>query len=279
MNYKHLFHAGNFADVFKHIILITLIQALSRKETPFCYLETHAGAGLYDLQSEAAQKNKEFNEGIAKFYSENSSNPVISEYLSCVKKMNASDPQLLRFYPGSPLIAQYFLRTQDKMILCELQNDSYLELKKLFRNNKQVAVHQQDGYLGLKSFLPPKERRGLILIDPPYEKQEELSSLVKILKETIQRFETGVYSIWYPIKQRSLIEIFHKEIKATLTKPVLVAELSLHPEDLPFHLNGCGMLIVNPPWQLLQTLESTLTVLLDKLNTGQGLYSVKTLIN
>ena len=276
MNYRHAYHAGNFADVFKHIILCALTKSFLTKETPFCFLETHGGTGSYDLSSHAAKKNNESQLGIAKIFAEKQVPPLVEDYLSCVQQLNQAGK--LRFYPGSPYYVRQLIRPQDRMILCELQRDEYISLKKFFKDDKKMMVQQQDGYQGLSAFLPPKERRGLVFIDPPYEKQDELFSLVTELVKTIQRFETGVYAIWYPIKTRREINLFHQAIQAKISRTTLVAELSIFPENLASHLNGCGMLIINPPWQLEQQLQELLPWLLSKLNVTEGHSQVKLLV-
>jgi 23S rRNA (adenine2030-N6)-methyltransferase len=261
MNYRHSYHAGNFADVFKHIVLVALLKSFLKKDNSFCYLETHAGAGVYDLNSESAQKTKEFESGIGKIISpslrgceaaaaiQNAGyvNEVVNDYLSCIKKINTDAS---KNYPGSPYFAKYFLRQNDRAILAELHEEEYAALKKFFARDKQIAVHHQDGYLALKAFLPPKEKRGLILIDPPYEQHDEFETLTKILPHAVQRFETGVFALWYPIKDRQSTDRFLKNLQAKISRPVLISELIIHPNYLPSHLNGSGMLIVNPPWQI-----------------------------
>jgi 23S rRNA (adenine2030-N6)-methyltransferase len=253
MNYRHIYHAGNFADAFKHIILISLLQSLQRKETGFCYLETHAGIGRYELTSSAAQKSKEFENGIKKIF--NGANPpvLIQDYLASVKKLNPEET--LDLYPGSPYFAKQFLRPQDRMVLSELHPEDYQTLKNFFARDKQVAVHHQDGYQSLKAFLPPKERRGLILIDPPYEKPDELAALPGILAQTMKRFETGLYAVWFPIKTRAQLKYFYRQLEVKINKPMLLAELCIYSESVPTQLNGCGMLIVNPPWQFDQEVK------------------------
>ncbi len=273
MNYRHSYHAGNFADVFKHVILISLIQSLLRKETAFCYLETHAGTGCYDLLSETTQKNKEFEAGIKKIVSVDDHPVLIQDYLSCIRKLNPSDD--LRYYPGSPYFARQFMRANDRMILSELHPDDILQLKKFFLRDKQIAIHHQDGYSSLKAFLPPKEKRGLILIDPPYEKNNELMSLPAVLAETIKRFETGIYAIWYPVKTEQQNKLFHQQLKTHIHRPYLTAELCVHAIDIPVELNGCGMMIINPPWQLDQQLKNLLPWLWNTLSVNhQGYFRI-----
>lgn len=254
MNYSHSYHAGNFADVFKHIILVSLIKSLLRKENPFCYIDTHSGPGRYDLFAEAAQKSKEYEYGISRISHIKNPPELIKEYLGYIQKINShltkSAISSLRYYPGSPSIARHFLRAHDRMILSELHPKEYQLLKNYFANDTHVNTHLLDGYQGLKAFLPPKERRGLILIDPPYERPNELSHLVSVLPLALKRFATGIYAVWYPIKDRPPIEHFHRSLKENIQRPMMVIELSIYPEISPQHLNGCGMLIINSPWQL-----------------------------
>lgn len=278
MNYRHIYHAGSFADVFKHIVLWGLAQSFHRKETPFCYLETHAGNGKYDLTSDAAQKAKEFTGGISKLI--NAANPpsLVHEFLACINKMNPANE--LTYYPGSPYFAQLSLRAQDRMLLSELHPDAFQTLKASFRGDKRVVVHHQDGYQSLKAYLPPKERRGLVLIDPPYEDKNELNAMPALLAQTLKRWETGVYALWYPIKDRASLELFHRELKNAVQRPLLITELCIQPEDVAARLNGSGMAIVNPPWQFDQQLEAVLPWLWDVLAVNkQGRFTVTTYTN
>jgi 23S rRNA (adenine2030-N6)-methyltransferase len=254
MNYHHGYHAGSFTDVFKHVILVALIKALLRKEKAFCYLDTHAGAGCYDLFSAQAQKSQEFESGISKVLHEKNPPDLIKQYLNCVQKINnqltGSSTSALRYYPGSPAIMHYFLRPQDRMVLTELHPQEQQLLKNYFANASHTSVHLLDGYQGLKAFLPPPERRSLILLDPPYEKPYELSYLASLLPIALKRFTTGIYAIWYPIKDRLAIEHFQQTLQQTIQQPLLVTEMTIYPEESPVRLNGCGMIIINPPWQL-----------------------------
>lgn len=253
MNYRHAYHAGNFADVFKHTIIIALLKSLLRKDTAFCYIETHAGTGRYDLHSDAAQKSKEFMNGVEKVIAEENPPPLIQDYLACIKKLNSNND--LHYYPGSPYFARCFLRSQDRMVLSELHPDDYQSLKHFFKHHNQIGVHYQDGYQSLKAFLPPKERRGLVLIDPPYEKPGELTSLPDILSNAIKRWETGIYALWYPIKTRQQLTHFYRELKAKISRPFIVSEFLIYSEEIATHLNGCGMVVINPPWQFETQLE------------------------
>ena len=168
MNYRHKYHAGSFSDVIKHLVLTIIVQALQRKETPFCFLDTHAGIGLYELDSEEAQKKQEYQNGIAKLLLSDEKNfpEEIQQYLFIIKKYNTKDE--LHFYPGSPFIAESLSREQDQIILCELHKEDINTLKENMPRAKNIAIHHTDGYLGMKAFLPPKQKRGLVLIDPPF---------------------------------------------------------------------------------------------------------------
>lgn len=256
MNYRHIYHAGSFADVFKHIILICLLESLQKKDKAFCYLDTHAGIGTYDLQQVEAQKTQEYHLGIEKIlqqtvipYAE------IQTYLDIVKSLNTD--QQLRYYPGSPYIARHLLRPQDRMIISELHPDDFFLLKQEFRHDPQVAIHHQDAYLAMKAFLPPPEKRGLVLIDPPYEKTNELEQIIKSIELALKRWAGGIYAIWYPIKDKVFHEQLQKKLRQLTDKEILFAELSIPAED-PLHisLSSTGVAIINPPWQLDQKLAA-----------------------
>lgn len=260
MNYRHGYHAGGFADVFKHIVLISLIQAMIRKEKPLCYVETHAGRGLYYLESEFAKKTDESVQGIQKlceYYENSTANKptpeIIDTYLKTIKQLGYP-----HYYPGSPLIAEAMLRESDRLVLMELQPEEYKILKKNMKGNPKIAVHNQNGYVGLKAFLPPQERRGLILIDPAFEKPDEWKQLLEAIKIGLKQFETGVFAVWYPIKDHREVNKFINSIGKLGLSSTLVAELTIYPPDAPLGLIGSGLLIINPPFQLDKTLESAL---------------------
>lgn len=262
MNYRHAFHAGNFADVFKHVVLTLLLKSLHRKDTPFCYLETHAGAGRYDLTGEAALKTGEYRDGIQRLWEANPL-PALVDYLAAVRASNADGA--LRYYPGSPVIARHFLRPHDRMVLMELQADEFALLQARFTGDRQVVVQRQDGYAGLKAHLPPREKRGLVLIDPPYESDRDYEQIAEGLKVAHGRWSTGIYALWYPIKARPPIERFHRVLSGAGIRKMLLAEFAPYPEDSDFRLNGCGMVVVNPPWKLEETLRQLLPQLLNLL--------------
>ncbi len=281
MNYNHSFHAGNFSDVLRHYVLMLLIKSLLRKDNGFCYVDTHAGFGFYDLFSPTAKKNEEFKLGIGKLYSKNPP-PLIKEYVNIVQRINSrlSQSQMasIHYYPGSPMIVRHFLRPQDRMILSELHPTVYQKLKSQFAKDINVSAHLMDGYLGLKAFLPPKERRGLVFIDPPYERPNELATMPSILPIALKRFATGIYAVWYPIKDRPPIERFYRNLQENIQYPMLIVELSIYPENSPLHLNGSGMLIINPPFQLKKQCEETIPWLWRALSIEkQGQFRVQML--
>lgn len=279
MNYRHSYHAGSYTDVVKHVILTTLMTYISRKDTPLCYIDTHAGIGYYDLFSDTANKTKEYEGGIEKIIRQENPPALVKRYLDCVHKINnqltGSQFASLRYYPGSPMIARYLARPHDRIIACELQPQDYQSLRTAFAGDKLVAVHHMDGFLGLKSFLPPQERRGLVLIDPPYENPDEFTRIAHSLPMAFKRWPTGIYAIWYPIKEPAAVKRFYRTLKETLSLPILSIELTIYP-DLPNHLNGCGMAIINPPWQFEESINEILPWLWNALTINrQGAYHVQ----
>jgi 23S rRNA (adenine2030-N6)-methyltransferase len=284
VNYRHLYHAGNFADVFKHIILVALIQSLLRKESPYCYLDTHAGAGYYDLNTKLIKGRKEYNDGVGKVIHGHSMPPLVKNYVDCIWQVNhrltQSTTTSLRYYPGSSYIVRCFARQQDRIIACELHPQTHQALHQAFVHDKQVQVQQMDGYLGLKSFLPPRERRGVVLIDPPYEHVDEFTKIIDLLPVALKRWQTGIYAIWYPIKERTRITRFQQLLKNNVSRFTLVAEFSIYPEDIPTVLNGSGVAIINPPWQFKETLAIILPWLWQILSINkQGGYRIYSLTN
>jgi 23S rRNA (adenine2030-N6)-methyltransferase len=274
MNYRHIYHAGNFADVFKHVVIVALTQALLRKDTGFCFLDTHAGIGMYDLTDPAAKKSNEAEGGIRKIMAAENPPQLIQDYLGCVEEFNPYSNSI-RYYPGSPQVVRQLLRSQDRMVLTELHAEDWQQLKNNFHHDRRTAVHHQDGYQALKAFLPPKERRGLILIDPPYEKPDELSTVSTALAHAITRFETGVYALWYPIKEKMALARFHKMLKTKISRPMLTAELCIYPENMGTQLNGCGVAIINPPFQIQAALKPSLQWLWSNLSPlKQGRYDL-----
>ncbi len=259
MNYRHAYHAGNFADVFKHMVLMLLIEHLRTKDKPFTVIDTHAGIGIYDLTDEAAQKTLEYQDGIMRLMEAPSLSPVLARFKALVADIAGGDGKL-PLYPGSPRIARSLLRAGDRLQLVELHPEDVETLRAGFARDRQTVIHHMDAYTALKALLPPTPRRGLVLIDPPFEKTDEFDRLVDGLREAYRRWATGIYAIWYPLKARAPVARFHHKLAATGIRRILNAELTLSPLD-DEHLLGCGMTIVNPPWRL----DAELATLLDEL--------------
>lgn len=267
MNYRHAYHAGNFADVLKHVVLVACIEALKSKQAPFAFIDTHAGAGRYDLGGIEAQKTGEYRDGVKRLFGAERLPTLIHAYLNLVRSQtSASGPAPEGFYPGSPMIAAALMRDQDRLQLCEIQESEYVQLRNLFKGDGRVAVHQRDGYQALRALLPPKEKRGLVLIDPPFEAQaEEFRLIERSLKAAIERWPTGVFAIWYPIKLRQHITPFHRWLQGSGLRKVLVAELLLHPDNSALRLNGCGMALINAPYRIDRAIGECLPLLAQHL--------------
>jgi 23S rRNA (adenine2030-N6)-methyltransferase len=264
MNYRHTFHAGNFADVFKHAVLVRLLKALQKKNKGFAYIETHAGPGRYDLKAPEPQKTGEYRDGIGRLW--DSQPDGIEDYLAAVRTVNRG--KALRYYPGSPRIARFFLRPQDRMRLCEAEPDECERLRAEFTRERQVEVRCGDGYAALKAWLPPPERRGLVLIDPPYESNEEWRHVRDAVLFAVDRWPSGIYAVWYPRKAGAPVESFKAGLAAAGIRRIYMAELDVWTSDVPFRLNGSGVLIVNAPWQIEQSLSNLCKPLTERLKQG-----------
>lgn len=276
MNYRHAYHAGNFADVFKHGILVLLLEHLKRKPGPFFVLDTHAGTGDYDLRSAEAEKTGEHRSGIDRLDAAPTIPEPLGPYVRLVRAANGPGP--LRRYPGSPWIIRALLRPCDRLIACELHPADAETLAAQFAGDRQVAASRMDGYQALKALLPPRERRGLVLIDPPYEDRDETNRILGAIALGLRRWATGIFAVWYPIKERAAVWRFHDRLAELGLPRTLVAELTVAEEDDPFRLNGCGMVIVNPPWRLDEILASTLPALRGILSPGVGASRVEWLV-
>ncbi|WP_104665790.1 23S rRNA (adenine(2030)-N(6))-methyltransferase RlmJ [Ensifer adhaerens] len=267
MNYRHIYHAGNFADVLKHAVLARLVTYLQQKEKAFRVLDTHAGIGLYDLSSEEAQKTGEWRDGVGRLL-DGELPPeiaaILAPYLSSIRTLNPGAE--LTLYPGSPKLARMLFRPQDRLSAMELHPDDYETLHRLFDGDFQSRITELDGWLALGAHLPPKEKRGLILVDPPFEKEGEYDRLADGLARGYRRFASGVYCLWYPLKQGAPIKAFHEALKALDIPKMLCAELSVRSDRETTGLSGSGLIIVNPPF----TLKSELDLLLPFLKTRLG---------
>lgn len=244
--YRHLFHAGNFADVFKHALLAQLVIALAKKDKPFFCLDTHAGIGRYDLKHEWAQKNAEFKAGIALVWPHNDAPAEMKPYLDLVRAENPDGK--LRFYPGSPLIVRKLMRADDRLALTELNRKDAETLANLFAHDRHVEVRLLDGYQALKAFLPPRERRGLVFVDSSFDRAEEFKRLVEGFVEGHRKFATGVYALWYPLMDAVSMQGFERRTIATGVRKILQCELAVRDIAIAGKVRGCGMLVVNPPF-------------------------------
>ncbi len=265
LSYRHAFHAGNFADVLKHIALVAALGAMTRKPKPVFYLETHAGAGRYPLTPGSGD---EADGGIVRLLAASSAPAAVRPYLDSVRAGNPRGQ--LRRYPGSPLIARTLLRADDRLQLHELHPRDHATLATLFKPHRQARVHQSDGLAALKSALPPPERRALILIDPPYERVQEYREVPAALKEGLRRFATGVYLLWYPRLSPDTAAPMLQLLARTLARPTLRLELALGPPGDRPGMEACGMLIVNPPYGLGAALQEVLPWLAHELGRPGG---------
>ncbi|WP_457582792.1 23S rRNA (adenine(2030)-N(6))-methyltransferase RlmJ [Ensifer canadensis] len=267
MNYRHIYHAGNFADVLKHAVLARLVTYLQQKEKAFRVLDTHAGIGLYDLSSEEAQKTGEWRDGIGRLLEGDLPAPVaaiLEPYLATVRDLNPGS-ELTR-YPGSPKLVRMLFRPQDRLSAMELHPDDYETLHRLFDGDFQSRITELDGWLALGAHLPPKEKRGLVLVDPPFEIEGEYERLADGLAKGYRRFAGGTFCLWYPLKKNAPIKAFHEALKALNISKMLCAELAVRSDRDTTGLSGSGLIIVNPPF----TLKSELDVLLPFLKARLG---------
>jgi 23S rRNA (adenine2030-N6)-methyltransferase len=264
--YRHLFHAGNFADVFKHALLSRLLVALAQKTKPLCFLDTHAGIGRYDLAHEWAKKNAESRDGIGQLWGRDDVPGAFAPYLDAVRMENRGTA--LRFYPGSPRIAQRLLRPGDRLVLSELNKADVAVLGERFADDRRVTVHLMDGYQSLKAHLPPPERRGLVLIDSSFDRPGELARIVDALTAAQRRFATGVYAIWYPLIEPGALRAFERDVVATGIRKILQLELAVRAEGWTLSLRGAGMLVVNPPFGFAEEAAPALEWLWPVLASG-----------
>lgn len=269
MNYRHIFHAGNQADVMKHAVVALILRHLCAKTTPFCVIDTHAGIGRYDLLSDPAQRTLEYRDGIGSLFGAPLPHPALSAYLEAVSNLNPDGT--LRWYPGSPRLSRALMRPQDRLVLAELHPEDAATLRGEFAGDRQVSVLEADAYRILRTQVPPRERRGLVLVDPPFEQTDEFARMAEGLAAAHRRWPTGHYALWYPIKERPAVWRFQEAVEKTGIRKILLAELTWHDEDTHLRLNGAGLLIVNPPWQLAETLAEMLPALHGLLpHTGGG---------
>lgn len=278
MNYRHQFHAGNFADVVKHALVVALFRALQKKEKGFLYLDTHAGRGSYDLaaaaQGDSLARKPEWPDGIGRLWNAREGVPgVILDYLALVREFDrrqGNAGELPRFYPGSPWLARLLARPQDRIALCERQPDESAALRDAFALSPRTTVQAMDGYVGLRALLPPAERRALVLIDPPFEAQDEFAQIGAALGEGLRRFPSGVFAIWYPLTERARVDAFFAEIFALKPPSALAAELAIAGDQALLKMKGCGLVIINPPWGFAVAAQGMLAFLAETLAQAPG---------
>ncbi len=272
MNYRHAFHAGNHADVFKHLVLSRLFALMTRKEQPLAYLDTHAGVGLYDLEGDQASRTGEYLEGIARLWQAEAPPELAADYLRIVRKLNPEGE--LRYYPGSPELARRLARQQDSLQFNEKHPDDGLALKDNMKRDPRVAVHRGEGWHVPRALLPTPQKRAIMLIDPPFEQPDELKRCALAVKEAIARMRQTVVVVWYPIKDERGMRRFYQELTSTGAPKLLKAELFVHPADTDTRLNGSGLAIANPPWGLEEELNTLLPWLAQLLGQSGGSWRV-----
>lgn len=262
LSYQHGFHAGNFADLHKHLVLTLLLESLNRKAKPWSYLETHSGRALYDLSDDQARKTGEYRRGIARIWQGDCPEPL-KLYLEQVQRVNSG--AVLTRYPGSPTIAAGMARDDDRIRLMELHPAEVEALRQVFAGDERVAVHFRDGYEGVGALLPPTPRRGLVLIDPAYEVKDEYAQVVRFLTKAQRRWPTGMFAIWYPLLAANRWQVMVEEVAAKAEGAVLRSELRAAAADSG-GMYGSGMLVINPPWQLDLQLEQAVPMLAECLD-------------
>ncbi|GAC1319510.1 MAG: 23S rRNA (adenine(2030)-N(6))-methyltransferase RlmJ [Collimonas sp.] len=281
LSYRHAFHAGNHADVLKHLVTIQLLRYLGQKDTSYMVIDTHAGAGVYALDGGYASKNAEFETGISRLWDRKDLPPAVAEYVDVVRQLNPDGK--LRYYPGSPYCADAVMREQDRLRLFELHpsdgkiltdNFRRLEAERNPRGNgrgKRVMIHLGDGFLGLKALLPPPSRRGLVLIDPPYEVKEDYRHVKNTIEDALIRFSTGTYAVWYPLLNRMESRQMPDKLKRMKANGWLNVTLTVKtPSPDGFGLHSSGMFVINPPWTLEPMLKELMPYLVKVLGTDSG---------
>lgn len=282
VNYRHIYHAGNFADVVKHLVLIALLDKISEKDKGFTSLDAFAGLGIYDLCSEESQKTKEYENGIGMFdQNKTYHHPTIDKYIEIIKRANSHNKNspYPTLYPGSPHIIARMLRKQDNLIATELHPQDYAHLRYNLSNDitasfshiKNIATHHMDGYNAIKAFIPPKTSRGIVLMDAAFEVQNEYKKLIEGLKLINKRFSAGIVMVWYPIKDKKLINEFYTSRKNTGYKEFIKIEFEINAN---IAMNKCGILIANPPY-IKESLESMLESLVQNVYQNQAQYSIE----
>jgi 23S rRNA (adenine2030-N6)-methyltransferase len=276
LSYRHAFHAGNFADVLKHLVLVHIVEHLKKKDKPFCYIDTHAGAGRYPLHCEFALKNREFESGIARLWRRDDLPAGVRRYVDLVRQFNPGKE--LMHYPGSPAIAAALMRKDDKLFLYDLHSTEFKFLHALFAKDRRIRTFHADGLAESLGLLPPKERRGLVLIDPSYELSGDYRLAAETLKKMHKRFATGTYALWYPVVERQRIRRLERELQNSGIADIALFELGVAPDSKKHGMTASGMIVINPPWTLEAEMRQELPWLAEMLGgDGQGSYRIVSL--
>jgi 23S rRNA (adenine2030-N6)-methyltransferase len=276
LSYRHAYHAGNFADLLKHLVLVQIVKYMTQKATPLRIIDTHAGAGCYSLLSIEAQKNREYEQGIATIWNQTSCPSAINDYVNTIRSFNRDAK--LQTYPGSPLLIQALTRACDRIFLHELHPADYQLLRRHLSHDRRIKIFNQDGFAGLQALVPPPDRRALVLIDPAYEIKTEYRNAVTQVTQAYKRFATGTYVIWYPVVSRQRIDEMEKALKKTAIRNILLVELGLAPDTDTAGMTASGLFIINPPWTLWQTLEDTMSWLVTQFAPNTGHYRLEQLV-
>jgi 23S rRNA (adenine2030-N6)-methyltransferase len=271
MNYRHAFHAGNFADVFKHIIMARILTHLREKIAPFRVIDTHAGEGLYDLAGDEASRTGEWRDGIGRLAEAKlpaDAAALMAPYFSALHACNRADE--LRYYPGSPVLARHLMRPQDRLVACELEPHAAAALSRCLRGAATVKVVQIDGWIALNAYVPVKERRGLVIVDPPFEQPDDLIRLADQVTAAHRKWPTGIYLMWYPVKGREGPDRFINGLRRAGLEKCLRAEFAVASPGPTGGLSACGVIVVNPPWRLAAEVRALAPALLDALGRDSG---------
>jgi len=270
MNYRHGFHAGNFADVFKHALLARLLIYLSRKETPFRVIDTHAGEGAYDLSADEAQRTGEWRGGVGRLAALSDASAevraLLAPYLDCLGPLDPEGRPAL--YPGSPAIVQKLMRPQDRAIFCELRPDAFAALRCRFARDARIRTIEIDGYMGLGAYVPPKERRGLVLIDPPFEREDEFAAAFDAFTKAYSKWSSGIYALWHPSKSDPDVRKLYDRLRASGIRRILRLSFSVGGNEAGLRMSG--MVVVNPPFRFEEEARTLLTFLAGRMTQGAG---------
>mgnify|MGYP000138273271 FL=1 len=278
LSYRHSFHAGNHADVLKHTVQSLILQSLKLKDKAFVYIDTHAGAGCYDLHSKEMDKTGEYLDGIQRLWQQDCP-AALQPYLDIIKALNNDSDGQLQSYPGSPLLAKELCRRQDRLRLSELHPADFPRLQSLFEQDRRTQITKTDGFSNLRAALPPIERRGMVLIDPPYELDHEYSDVVKGVMDGLKRWASGTFAIWYPVVHSKDVSFLERKFSAAELPATLQIELNVLPANNRYGMTGSGMIVVNPPWKLKQQMEDLLPWLTTTLSQSpEAQYKLKWLV-